>query len=756
MLKKLALKNSRIYLRLFMTLMTCIVLIVMLLSSLFYIKFFDLAVNQVYNYNLNNLAQTRKQVSMMVEMTKTLSFQIFADLNIAKLLYYPLPDVYDMIPAMNQLSTYRISMPFIDSVYVYNPSTETFFVSTNNQNTTIGSKLIGSHKKSEFVDSNIVDIINNLKEYKPFYPVPRHFAYDIPNSANYSCFTILCYEPFEKATGGVVVINIRENWIRDIMTSEIDSPSSDTFIIDGSGKLASNSNNEKMLTDISQRKYITLLQASPKSSGYLVEEIDGEKFFITYTEPDSLDWRYIRITPYNIIFSSIEKMKANLVTTCAIILIFSFLLAFVVSRLLSNPIDTKLMNLKKLESEQHTRNKILKQEFLSNLLLCRKSPNFQIIEKIFKEHDVQLNPAAGIFMLLLRIDNYKEFLQKYIIDDISLYKFGIGNIASELCSDLFFTEAVDMGEDRMVLLLNPKNGDLSEPELESQLEELVHSFNHSIQKFLKTSVSITVSPSGIRIENAGTIYNQMLEASYHRFFYGWGCILHSQAVMAFKEKEYTYPVHKEKQLTEAIMAYNTCTAKSIYCEIVNETIHYPFTVINFVLSHLALTVTNTFNIVYKNNQLAFQPGINTAMLNPNTVDTLDEINGWFFKLFDELKLALEEKRSMKHVNLIQNINAIIASDYANPDLCLNSIAEKLDMNPSYIGRLYKQRTLKTIPDYLAEVRMNKAKEFLQKTQYPIAKISEKIGIANSSYFYKSFKKLNGVTPADFRKNMVQE
>ena len=169
-------KNSRIYVNLFLALITCIVFIVMVSSTVLYINFHDIAIDQVYNYNLNSLAQTSKQVSMMAEMTKTLSFQVFADLYIAKLLYYSLPDIYDLMPAINQLSTYRISMPFIDSVYIYNPSAETFFVSTDNQNTAIGSRLVGTRKKSEFIDRDIINIIDNIKDYKPFVPIPRYFT----------------------------------------------------------------------------------------------------------------------------------------------------------------------------------------------------------------------------------------------------------------------------------------------------------------------------------------------------------------------------------------------------------------------------------------------------------------------------------------------------------------------------------------------------------------------------------------------------
>lgn len=743
--------NSQVYIRLFLSLIICIIIAVMISSSVLYIKFQDIASNQVYKFNLNSLAQTNKQVSMMTEIAKTVSYQIFSDMYLSKLLYYSSPDIYDIRPAMDQLGNYRISLPFIDSVYIYNAASKTFFVSTNNQNTQITGNLAGAHDKSSFIDKDIINIIDNIDNYKPFTPISRNFSYSISDSNSYSLYTFLCYDPLSlnTANNGIVVVNISEKWIRDVMTADSKSSFSDTFIVDSSGKLVSNSNTEKMGTDISTLIYLDEFQRNPKASGYIIDEVNGIKSFIIYTAPDAFEWRYIKITPYGLVFEAIDNLKKNLIIVCVLVFSFSLLLALIVSKILSKPIDRKLSDLKILEFENRTKNKLLKQEFLSNLLLRRTSQNLQIIWNVIKEYEINLNPDYNVIMFLLRIDNFEEFTHKYSIDDINLYKFGIGNIVTELCSPYLSGEVVDMGEDRVVMLFNSENAEIDISQEELKL--LFDSINDSMQKFMNSSVSITLSPIG-SIESIGLLYNQVLEASYHRLFYGAGCIIYSKDIMSYKDREYTYPMAKEKQLIESIMGYNSDNAKKIYMEIINETAEYPFTVINFVISHLALAITNTINIVCKNSCLQFQSGFNVSMLNLTKIERLEEINCKFFSLFDELKVVLDEKRNSKHDNLIQTINNIINTSYANMDLCLNSIADKLNMNPSYLGRLYRQKTLKALPDYITEARINKAKELLQNTQYSIAEISDKIGFANSSYFYKTFKKQNGITPTDFRKN----
>lgn len=75
------------------------------------------------------------------------------------------------------------------------------------------------------------------------------------------------------------------------------------------------------------------------------------------------------------------------------------------------------------------------------------------------------------------------------------------------------------------------------------------------------------------------------------------------------------------------------------------------------------------------------------------------------------------------------------------------------MSTPYICRLYKQYTLHTILDEIVETRMKKARELLLNTDFSIIEIAEKVGFANSTYFHKSFKTINGVTPNEYRKNL---
>src|SRR5690606_39757440 len=100
----------------------------LLVSSIFY--FFAYVRNDLkstYLSDVRNLTQTSKEVISMTESAQSVSFQIYRTFTISKLMFYPEPNIYDVVVAMNDLNNYLNSMPFIESIYVYNSEYDLFY-----------------------------------------------------------------------------------------------------------------------------------------------------------------------------------------------------------------------------------------------------------------------------------------------------------------------------------------------------------------------------------------------------------------------------------------------------------------------------------------------------------------------------------------------------------------------------------------------------------------------------------------------------
>ncbi len=97
---------------------------------------------------------------------------------------------------------------------------------------------------------------------------------------------------------------------------------------------------------------------------------------------------------------------------------------------------------------------------------------------------------------------------------------------------------------------------------------------------------------------------------------------------------------------------------------------------------------------------------------------------------------------------IKNVISIIEKEYANPNLSLSYIAEKLGMNASCISREFKHKTNTKYIEYLTNVRIEKAKELLQKG-LSVEEVIESCGYFNVSSFKRAFKNHTNMTISSF-------
>ncbi|WNR43417.1 hypothetical protein [Paenibacillus roseipurpureus] len=152
-----------------------------------------------------------------------------------------------------------------------------------------------------------------------------------------------------------------------------------------------------------------------------------------------------------------------------------------------------------------------------------------------------------------------------------------------------------MGDDHIILLLSAKDKDYTWDQ--PAFIELLNTMQASIRSFIKLSVSMTISPFQEESTQCSQLYQQLLEASYHRLCRGHGCIIWSEEIIAYRTKEYKFPSQKEKQLVDCLMTGDSEEAESIYLDIVRETALYPYTVVHLAISHLTLTVNNVLTTI---------------------------------------------------------------------------------------------------------------------------------------------------------------
>jgi two-component system response regulator YesN len=100
--------------------------------------------------------------------------------------------------------------------------------------------------------------------------------------------------------------------------------------------------------------------------------------------------------------------------------------------------------------------------------------------------------------------------------------------------------------------------------------------------------------------------------------------------------------------------------------------------------------------------------------------------------------------------LIQKADGFMRQNLHRYDFSLDTVAEYLNLNPSYFSRVYKQETKTGFAEALTLMRMNEAKQMLLSSNKKITEIANACGYLNANYFCSVFKKHYGSSPTDYR------
>jgi two-component system, response regulator YesN len=99
--------------------------------------------------------------------------------------------------------------------------------------------------------------------------------------------------------------------------------------------------------------------------------------------------------------------------------------------------------------------------------------------------------------------------------------------------------------------------------------------------------------------------------------------------------------------------------------------------------------------------------------------------------------------------VIERVKAIVRERFKEGPT-IKELAKEAYISHSYLCMLFKQETGETINDYLTRVRIERAKELLNDFSKKSYEICYEVGYNDPAYFARTFKKLTGMTPTEYR------
>ncbi|MDQ6420122.1 response regulator [Paenibacillus sp. LHD-117] len=129
-----------------------------------------------------------------------------------------------------------------------------------------------------------------------------------------------------------------------------------------------------------------------------------------------------------------------------------------------------------------------------------------------------------------------------------------------------------------------------------------------------------------------------------------------------------------------------------------------------------------------------------------------DYEAWKQSVIEELSLVSDRLSSAdKEKGVIHEI-ALFLEQHASEDITLQDVANRFYLSREYISRKFKQEMNENVSDYIAGIRMKRAKELLGNASLKISQVAEQVGFQDEKYFSKVFKKWTDCTPNDYRKH----
>lgn len=116
-----------------------------------------------------------------------------------------------------------------------------------------------------------------------------------------------------------------------------------------------------------------------------------------------------------------------------------------------------------------------------------------------------------------------------------------------------------------------------------------------------------------------------------------------------------------------------------------------------------------------------------------------------------LKTELQENH---HENVKMNAVADTIRDYVakhyKGEISLQEVANFMNYSDAYFCKVFKQCFNKSFLVYLTEYRVEMSKSLLSDLSFNIRDVSSEVGYKDSNYFTRLFKRIEGITPTEYR------
>ncbi|MDF2961313.1 MAG: transcriptional regulator, AraC family [Paenibacillus sp.] len=544
------------------------------------------------------------------------------------------------------------------------------------------------------------------------------------------------------------------------------------MITDNQDRVISHSDVNLIGQTLSGDSVLGNIKAQPNKNGFNTLTVDGQEVGFTYIRSTYNNWTYLSVSPFKQITKDSRSIGWIALVIGSIMLVFIIILALLGSRKMYRPIARIYeVATESVPNDQGDELELIGKQFLSmknSQFAMKDQLNIQLVQlkdfflqKLFRgelsQEEAQEKCKSfhisedwkllSVFTTQIDSLDHTRFQEK----DRDLLMFAINNIVKELISPKNRFQSVLIDKSQAAII---EHDNINEDDVKREMYTICEHVQQTVKQYLHVHVSIGISKPYRQLVNTSRAYEEALDALRYRIKYGEESILYLKDVQPDEEDNTlpAFPKHIEMELVNALNLGDKETVELKFNEfldwLLSQQISYREQQV-----YLARVLIDVLKVVQDmrinaKHLLENEASVFTQLFN---LRTSEELRRWFIdEVIHEILELLKNRREIKYVKIAEELANIIKEEY-DTDLSLELCADRLDVHPSYLKRVLRKELDTNFSDYLSRYRLQKAREFLLETDLKIADIADRLRYNNPQNFIRYFRKMEGVTPGEYRK-----
>lgn len=749
--------------------------ITIIIFFLVYTQIEGIVVGELSNSNVSLLRQVQQSMDNQISDMQRLSLEIALNKQVEGIL-----EVTGELSQGNEYTIYEIVKDL--SIYkTVNGFTDNFFIYLKNSNTVLSPNTSCRQDIFLMVLNKDYGLDRDQWEKMTSVKAPTFMPLYLKNSKQETVKDIVYIQPIPIRRSpedmGDIVILLNADRFDNVITNISKNSEGKFFIL-----------NEDSVT-LAETKQSSVVSQSIKYRdlksdwGIFTKTLAGKNYAISYVTSGITGWKYVSVMDVGSYMKNVSYARRLIVYGVIACFLIGGLISYLFLKRNYNPINAIMQTLEKRlgikvdnkyneyrfiqETIQNAFDEInvadgkLKQQgdamrasFVSRLMTGKISKSHSM-DELLKSYEIQFL-SNRFAVIVLTVEDYGRLSADLSEADKAKELRQINAILSSIFEELanrrnkgYMTEIDDM----QACLVNFNGG---EGDAESELLELSLEMQKILEERFNIYLSMSISDIHLSPDGIPEAYREAMEAMEYRIVDDNKKIYNYREISRSNPDCCNIPKMTEQQLISSIKTGNTDEAKDVLDEIFKDYFSnkavsmkivkfLTFDLIDSVMKALADISTESRNYFFNE-------------LNPlekiQKCETLKEIKAGITETVCNACEYVKRKKKSHNTELKDKVADFVGSNYADVNLNVKMIADKFEMNPVYISRFAKEQLGDSLLDYINKYRLEKAKQMMRGGNLAATEIAKRVGYCNMSTFIRVFKKYEGMTPGQYKKNSV--